>query len=632
VLVDLLFTLSYIVITIAVFASNKRGSLPHLTKIPAALISSIVLRWLGGLWSHSLLITGTPVPERLGLLIRLTTWIESSQSVTVLVFMYLSFVVFNFFITSKGISRASEVLARFYLDSVPGRQIAIDADLASGLTDYVSAKQSRLEINERSSLYSMLDSISKFMVAENTCSILVLILFGAGLSFTHWTQHGGDWNLSSIFAAGLVWQASQLTSACAYSYILLNISTGSAQEKAERVRFAQIKLAMLGATLLLSFFLGSFWPLLFNISSLLPQRLYARYLPAFARPRLKLASDKPAEMRLTLTPLTVEVDPLLAAQISPSSGSITAQIDRLRRVKSEEYGFQFPQVTIIDNISLGPGRYRICLNNILLAEGQMVLGKLLAMPNGQGRRLQKQLSSADPVYGLPCVWIDKKDKAIALSDGCVLTDEVGVLLTHISKIVSDNPQKMLLQTETQRLLASFPNQELVNQLRTSDFQNHMLHKVLVDLLEGGFSLANLNDILIAVYEAGRIPLSSVDDIVGHIRRALSAEHIGRYRDSIGKVNAISISSQTTRELEEIFVNADSEGLYLTSRDNLKEVFDKIYALVSTAAMKSQRPILLSKRTIRPHLAAGLRMRDMPVFVASYDEVVTLTDVNIIGMI
>src|SRR6202012_3664194 len=121
---------------------------------------------------------------------------------------------------------------------------------------------------------------------------------------------------------------------------------------------------------------------------------------------------------------------------------------------------------------------------------------------------------------------------------------------------SDHPQKMLLQAETQRLLGSFANQDLVNQLRSTDFQNHMLHKVLVDLLEGGFSLTNLNEILIAVYEAGRIPLSSIDDIVGHVRRTLSAEHIGRYRDSIGKVNAISVSSQTTRELEEIFVNAD----------------------------------------------------------------------------
>ncbi len=379
--------------------SNKRGSLAHLSKIPAALISSIVLRWLGGLWSHSLLITGTPAPGRLGLLIRLVTYVESSQSVTVLVFMYLSFVVFNFFITSKGISRASEVLARFYLDSVPGRQIAIDADLASGLTDYVSAKQSRLEINERSSLYSMLDSISKFMVAENTCSILVLILFGAGFAFTHWSQHGGDWNLSAIFGAGLLWQASQLTSACAYSYILLNISTGSQQEKAERVRFAQIRLVVLGMTLLLSFFLGSFWPLLLNVASLLPHRLYARYLPAFARPRLESGGDKPAGVRLTLTPLTVEVDPLLAAQISPSSDSITTQIDRLRRVKYEEYGFQFPQVTIIDSISLEPGRYRICLNSVLLAEGQMVLGKLLAVPNDQGRRLQK-----GTVCGRPRLW------------------------------------------------------------------------------------------------------------------------------------------------------------------------------------------------------------------------------------
>ena len=145
-LVDILFALSYVVISVAVAASNKRGSIAHYNKIPAALISSIVLRWLAGLWSHSVLLTGNPSASSLGFLIRFTTYVASSQSTLVLVFIYLSFVVFNFFITSKGISRASEVLARFYLDSVPGRQIAIDADLASGLTDYALAKESRLEI------------------------------------------------------------------------------------------------------------------------------------------------------------------------------------------------------------------------------------------------------------------------------------------------------------------------------------------------------------------------------------------------------------------------------------------------------------------------------------------------------
>lgn len=632
-LVDLLFSLSFIVITVAIVASNKRGSMAALNKIPGALISSIVLRWLGGLWSHSVLLTDTPGPSKLGLLVRLTTYIASSQSVTVLVFIYLSFVAFNFFITSKGISRASEVLARFYLDSVPGRQIAIDADLAAGLTDYAAAKESRIEINERSTLYSMLDSISKFMVAENTCSILVLILFGAGFSMTHWSQRGvADWNLAAVFGSGLLWQASQLLSACAYSYVLLNISSGSKRDENAYLRSFQVKMAVFAVTLLLAFFADSIWPVLLNITALIPPRLYVRFLPSRARPKLEFARERPANVRLTLTPLTVEVDPLLAAQLSPSSANITAQIDRLRRIKSDEYGFQFPQVTIMDNIAMEPGRYRICLNNILLAEGQLMLGKVLAVPNGRMTRLQQELSAVDPVYGLPCLWINKKDKATALAEGCVLTDEVGVLLTHVFKVVSDSPQKLLLQAETQRLLSAFGNQELVTQLRNTDFQNHGLHKVFVELLEGGFSLSNLHDILIAVYDAGRIPLTSTEDIVGHVRRALSAEHIGKYRDLRGQVPAIGVSSQTTRELEEIFVNADSEGLYLSSRDKLRDIFDKIYNMVNTAASKSQRPILISKRTVRPHLAEGLRRRNISVFVASYEEVVTLTDVNIIGII
>ncbi len=632
-LVDILFLLSYVVIGIAIVASSKRGSMADLNRIPAALISSIVLRWLGGLWSHSVLLTGTPGPSKLGLLVRLTTYVASSQSVTVLVFIYLSFVAFNFFITSKGISRASEVLARFYLDSVPGRQIAIDADLAAGLTDYTAAKESRIEINERSTLYSMLDSISKFMVAENTCSILVLILFGAGFAMTHWSQRGvADWNLASVFGSGLLWQASQLVSACAYSYVLLNISNSTKLDETDRLRSYQIKSAVFALTLLLAFFLDSLLPVLLNVTALLPPRLYVRCLPTPRKPKPGSAAETPAHVKLTLTPLTVEVDPLLAAQLSPSSANITAQIDRLRRIKSEEYGFQFPQVTIMDNIAMEPGRYRICLKNILLAEGQMMLGKVLAVPNGKLSGPRMERGSVDPVYGLPCLWIDRRDKATALAEGCVLTDEVGVLLTHIFKVVSDSPHKLLLPSETQRLLSGFANQELVTQLRNSDFQSHGLHKVLVELLEGGFSLSNLNDILIAVYDAGRIPLTATEDIVGHVRRALSAEHIGRYRDRLGQVSAISVSSQTTRELEEIFVNADSEGLYLTSRDKLREIFDKIYGLVNTAAMKSQRPILISKRTVRPHLAAGLRLRNVSVFVASYEEVVTLTDVNIIGII
>ncbi|HVY15643.1 MAG TPA: FHIPEP family type III secretion protein [Rhodopila sp.] len=631
-LVDVLFTLSYVVIGIAVAASYQRGPAPNLGRIPAPLISSIVLRWLAGLFSHALLLTGLQNTESLGVLVRITTYIISSQTITVLVFVYISIVAFNFFITSKGISRASEVLARFYLDSVPGRQIAIDADLASGLTDYVTAKASRMEINERSTLYSMLDSISKFMVAENTCSILVLVLFGIGFSITRWYQHGGGTGFEAIAGAGLLWQASQLVSACAYSFVLLNISSGSNQIQASHFKAFEIKAAVLAATLVVSFVLGSLWPFALNVTALLPSRLYAKLVPGLRRPKTQGTAEPVNEARMTITPLTIEVDPLLAAQLSSNTESIIAQIDRLRRAKAEEFGFQFPQVTIVDCVSMEPGRYRICLNTSLLADGQLQLGRVLAIPDAGARTPLKEMTAFDPVYGLPCLWIDRKDRAALASDGYVLTDEGGVLLTHLARVVGENPHKMLLAAEIRRMLASCPNQELVTQLRSADFQDYKLHATMVELLEGGFSLRNFNEILVAVYDAGRVPLTSTSDIVNHIRRALSFEHLTKYRDATGRVNAIVIGAQTTRELEEIFTNADSEELYLNGRDKLEDVANRIQGMVTASAAQSQRPILISKRTVRPHLAKALRMRLASVFVASHDEVSMLTNLHVIGVL
>lgn len=619
-------------IAIAVGASYRCTSISHLRKIPAALTISVVLRWLGGICSHSLLLAQGSNAQGLGSLVGTTRRIIFGQSIAVLAFVYVSFVVFNFFMTSKGLSRASEVLARFYLDSVPGRQIAIDADLASGQINYADAKASRSEINDRSSLYGMLDSISKFMVAENLCSILIPLLFGASFFALHLKRGALDVSFNAVLGVGLLWQLSQLFGAWACSYVLINTFGGTANNKTDGWSHSYTKAVVIFVTLAMSFEIGSFWPLVASLISLIPTRKYR----GIFRRRRSLASnstivgfDGPS---LPTNVLIVEVDSLIAAELFPRAHKIAQDIDRVRLLNLEEHGFRFPRVIIVDNMLLGSGKYRIGLNSELLAEGELIVGKLLAIPELRINSPKKPLNSADPVYGFPCVWIDISESWSFVNNGHVLADEAGILLTHLAKVVTDFRHKMLLQSETQRILSAHANQELVAQLSSTDFQFHTLHKVLVALLEDGFHLRYIGDILFAVYDAVRLPATSMEGIVSHARRSLSPSHIGQYRNEAGNVNAISVSLTTSRELEEIFCDCGSDVFYLVGREKLTGICEKICEIMNEHITSTGGCVVITKAILRPHITAAFRTRRIPLFVASYEEISMRTDVRLIGTV
>jgi flagellar biosynthesis protein FlhA len=632
-LVDFLITISLIAQAIVVMRSSRKLEASE-SNISLLFIASVIARWLAGVLAHITLLSGEKVAEPDGLIISLFFQILKGYSVITMTFAFLSLAVLNMMITSRGISRATEVTARFYLDSVPGRQIAVDADLASGAINYETANRRRVDINLKSSQYSMMDGISKFMAGEGITSSLILILSVVFSIPAANLNPEGVSKLAIIISIGIMWQILQFASAMCYSYLLMAISKEVVDTNSGPKRLDWTNGIVVFAGLIFSLFAaGHYLYVLIGVSALF---LCKRYL--YARYTLKVnkvvVEEKIAVANQLLTPLSIEIDPIYAMQIGCENPSIINQIRFLRERIEQDLGFQFPAVMLIDSTLLMEGEYTINIHGTRLAHSKQVLSSFLAVPGDGAIALKYGQPAQDPVFGIRSFWIRPVETAVAIRSGYTVTDNAGVILTHLAKIIKEKPHKALFPQETQRLLKVATSTKRIPEIDTSlsELPLNTVHLAFVHLLEEGFSLTNMSYILNLLSEAVQLSLRRVDEVTAYLRHALAIDHLAKLSENQGKIDAIAVSSTTTRDLEEIFVHSENDHQYAIKKDKLMSIFNSISQKSKSLATGKSLPILIAKAALRSNLAASLRANSIPLFVASFDEIGANTSINIIETI
>ncbi|MDZ4349078.1 MAG: flagellar biosynthesis protein FlhA [Xanthomonadaceae bacterium] len=505
-MLDALFSLSIAISLIVLLAVIYVARPLELSVFPTVLLMATLLRLALNVASTRLvLLNGHTGPDAAGKVIEAFGQfvIGGNYAVGLVVFAILT--IINFVVVTKGAGRISEVSARFTLDALPGKQMAIDADLNAGLLTREEAKDRRQEVREEADFYGSMDGASKFVRGDAIAGILILfinIFGGLGIGTL---QHGmafGDAARVYVLLTigdGLVAQIPGLLISTAVAVLVTRVSRAQNMGAAMASQvFAQDKALTVGAGLLIAIGLVPGMP---NVAFLGLGAVLA--VAAWRLRRRARASDESAVLESQTTDISPQTAELSWDDLTPvdalglevgyrlvplvdrkNGGELLSRIKGIRKKLTLELGFLVPQVHIRDNLELAPSHYRILIHGVPVASGDVHVDRELALNPGHTAGALQGLPTKDPAFGLDALWIQPDQRQQAESLGCTVVDPATVLATHASHVIREHAPELLGHEEVQQLLGSLAKSapKLVEDLTPKALPMPVVVKVLQNLL------------------------------------------------------------------------------------------------------------------------------------------------------
>ncbi|MCL9684384.1 flagellar biosynthesis protein FlhA [Legionella maioricensis] len=579
--------------------------------------------------------------------------IGGNYTVGLVVFIIL--VVINFVVVTKGAGRVSEVSARFTLDSLPGKQMAIDADLNAGLINQEQAIKRRTDVAQEADFYGSMDGASKFVRGDAVAGILVLVINIVGGLIIGILQHGmsltdalHNYILLTI-GDGLVAQVPSLVLSTAAAIIVTRVS--SAQNMGKEVisqvfsnpRSLIIASAIIG---LIGIIPGMPHVAFILLSAGLAGIAYLFIKQAKAKSDLQI--NKENEQTQTKDPLTSElswddVNPvdvislevgyrLIPLVDSAQGGVLLSRIKGVRKKTSQELGFLIPSVHIRDNLDLKPNHYRISLAGVIMGESAIHPDKWLAINPGQVFGTLEGIPGRDPAFGMEAVWINENQKEQAHTLGYTVVDASTVVATHLSQIVDLNSQQLLGYEETQQLLdkLAVSSPKLVKELVPDGLSLGMVSKVLQGLLIERIPLTDIRTIVETLAE--NAPKSKDSEfLISQVRIALSRLITQKISGLDEELPIITLKPELEQLLQNTIQNSGGGGVSFEPG-----MADKIqHSLAQFAAQqqaKQESSVLVVQPAIRSVLARFVRNISNDFHVLSYQEIPDNKQIRIIGTV
>ncbi|WP_342627658.1 flagellar biosynthesis protein FlhA [Nguyenibacter vanlangensis] len=545
--------------------------------------------------------------------------------------------VVNFMVITKGSGRIAEVAARFFLDSMPGKQMAIDADLSSGAINDRAARRKRKELEEESAFYGAMDGAAKFVRGDAIAGIIITVINIVGGLAIGVLRH--DMPLSeaaSTFTTltvgdGLVSQIPALLVSTAAGIVVTKGGTdGSADVTLVRQLGGNPKPLALAAALSACF---AFMPGL----PALPFLLIAALAGAGAWWRHKApAKDTDGDVTETAAPpasapisdvlrldlLRLELGFGLLPLTSGENAQLTEQIKALRRTIATEMGFVTPPVRIQDNILLPTDRYVIKLKEIEIGAGDVKPGKMMAMsPSGSTPPLPGD-KATEPAFGLPAVWIDPALKAKAAALKCTVVDPASVIVTHLSELVRQNLPDLLTYVATQALLDDLPReqQKLVSDLIPSQVTLSTVQRVLQSLLAERVSIRDLPTILESIQEGAGQGLRGVQNLTSHVRVRLSRQICNSLTGPAGYIPMITLSPEWESEFLAHITGQGDERRLAMPPTLLSRFVAKLREAFNTVSSSGEVPVVVVSTPVRESMRSIVERVRPTISVLSQSEI------------
>lgn len=582
-------------------------------------------------------------------------------NIVVGVVIFLIIVLVQFIVITKGAERVAEVAARFTLDAMPGKQMAIDADLSSGLIDEQTARLRRGKIQKEADFYGAMDGATKIVKGDAVMSLLITLINFVGGVIIGMVMGGGDFSTVlqkySIVTIGdgLVSQLPALMISTATGMIVTrSVSEGSlnkdvvAQFKAQprailTTGIILIFLALIPNTPHLALLMGG--SVLIGGGYLIERRMKSEAAAAAVAEEQKPAEETaPNESDyykdinnvyslLTIEPIEMEFGYSLIPLVDENrGGKLINRIVIFRRQYAQDMGFVIPSIRLHDASSLGTNQYVIRIRGEEVARGEILVDYYLALEPSNPLGEIDGIETVEPAYGIPSRWILPENKEMAEIYGYNVIDPLSVMLTHLSETVKRYAYELLNRAETMRLVENLKrtSPELVEEVVPNVVSYATLEKVLRSLLKEGVPIRDLGIILETLADAlGQN--RDIDAATEQVRGALARTITRRFCED-GQLRVVTLDAEVERKIISSLTRSE-QGVYLAlGSDLMQQIITQVADYVRKFNELSQPPILLVSQVIRGYFSRMITQFYPNVYVLSFNEVTSSVQIQAIGNI
>jgi flagellar biosynthesis protein FlhA len=574
------------------------------------------------------------------------------------VIVFAILVVVNFVVITKGSTRIAEVSARFTLDSMPGKQMAIDADLSTGLIDDVEAKRRRKELEQESTFFGAMDGASKFVRGDAMAGLIITginivggIIIGVVQHHVPIGQAFATYTIMTI-GDGLVTQVPALVISIAAGFLVSKAGVEGSADKAlvNQLAMNPISLGMVSAASgVIAFVPGMpiipFAAIAAGAGALAWKRgqavkkvgddaAAAKAVGALASPANEGTDEEPIASALAIDDVKIELGYGLLSLINDLAGRrLTDQIKALRRTLAADFGFVMPPVRILDNMRLANQGYAIRIKEMESGAGEVRLGMLLAMdPRGIDVSIPGE-QVREPAFGLPATWIDEGLREEATFRGYTTVDPATVLTTHLTEVLKDNMADLLSYAEVQKLLKEVQGEQkkLIDELVPSVVSATTIQRVLQALLRERVSIRDLPQILEGIAEAaGSNP--TVSQITEHVRGRLARQLCFANKGDDGTLAIVTLSPEWEAAFADALTGVGDEKQLAMAPSRLQDFIRLVRENFERAGNAGDLPVLLTGPVIRPYVRSIIERFRPQTVVMSQNEIHPKARLKTVGVV
>lgn len=650
-LISILISLNLLLALVILFNSMFARESLDMSAFPTILLFMTVYRLALNVSSTRAILGGGA--EAAGNVIRTFGSFVGGENLIVGVVVFIILVIINFMVITKGSERVAEVAARFTLDAMPGKQMAIDADLNSGLINELQAKERRQKIQDEASFYGSMDGASKFVKGDAIAGLLITfinIIFGVVLGVVmrgmEIMDAFSEYTILTI-GDGLVSQIPALLISLATGMLVTKVSKDAeVSEIILKQLFNYPRVMYMAGGVMV--FLGLMTPLSILIVSgsgvltLVAGRIMQNNLNVqMVHEEISTEDVEAEEIRKPENVINLlQVDPIelefgygiIPLADSSQGGDLLDRVVMIRRQIALELGTIVPIIRLRDNIQLNPNQYIIKIKGNQVAEGEILFDHYMAMNPGFIEDEIDGIETIEPAFNLPALWITESQRERAEAMGYTVVDPPSIIATHLTEIIKNHLDELLTRQDVKKLITNVneTNPTLVEELVPKILGVGDIQKVLMNLLKEGISIRDLVTVFETMADYG-ISNKDPDILTEYVRQALKRSITSKFFDEDTN-QVITLDPGIEQKIMDN-VKRTEQGMFL----NLDpEIVDKILKATEKAAMKldsmGRTPIVVTSPIVRVYYKRLIEDRFPGVIVISYGEIDTNAEIQSVGMV
>ncbi len=572
------------------------------------------------------------------------------------IIVFTILVIVNFVVITKGSGRIAEVAARFHLDAMPGKQMAIDADLSAGLIDEKTAKDRRKALEDESGFFGAMDGASKFVRGDAVAGLLVVFINVIGGMIIGIAQQGLSFSdAASTYTVltvgdGLVTQIPALIVSTAAGLLVSKAGISGAADKALLGQLSGYPraLGMSAAVMLVMALLPGIPTLPFlalgggaaYFAWNANKKKVAKAAEAQAAQDTPASgaaapAEEPITSALKMDDLKIELGYALLPLVNGPDGTdrLTEQIKALRRSLAIEMGFVMPAVRILDNVQLEANTYVIKIKEVDAGTGRIWPQNYMVMDPAGGQVQVPGIHTTEPTFGLPATWVDAALKEEASLKGYTVVDAATVLSTHLTELLKANMSELLSYGEVQKLLKELPKEqsELVKDIVPAQITASGIQRVMQLLLAERISIRDLSTILEGIADAVSFTRNPAN-IVEHVRARLARQICAQNTSPNGYLPLIALSAKWEQAFAESIVGTGDDRNLAMQPSKLSEFITLVRDRFEQAAREGENPVLVTSGAIRPFVRSLVERFRAQTTVMSQSEIHPRARLKTVGSI